>query len=563
MSERDSFEVLVSDLSPEERKDMLERMQGYGGYSGEESLTPLPAEDIGVSFDAQLKNESLFLRIWIFIKSLISNRPVEKVFNEHRVNTIFRTIDRRFPDLIDLKRRLLLSTFFNRLSELKKSADFFKPYCSPLDGDLESFYVHLGTLAMPQLAEQMNREVDPYSMPVEQGARPEMRVSLLRRMDEVMESIPAEQKNIMYACAKAADWLVQFTRLPFNRFLSDFSSAGEDRYEAAFKIVAEDLKIFSKVLCNGLPIPEEVFEALFIFRSGKEDANRKKDAAAAEEFIALAHEQLGRMHTFLATVPMRGITCVVRGDSYYQPEALAGSEDWFIKYKSGWKVLFDQKWENWLNDCKKEVVRQSLMRNFNLEHFPMLPNRPWMEAWGGLHFRYELTAGFLCWYFRNQFSTFELTLKQVMTEGDFMKKENRQEFVDSFNAYMQVSMGLNAIQQSLMPNGETGSMIASLDRNHSLQAVQKSEQLLRIMESDFGHLLMVFGETSRKMDLLMEGILGISSDSRYDSLANYNTMQGAANPIFKKQLREAHLSMRYAYNLVKDLEPIDVPDIAK
>ena len=193
----------------------------------------------------------------------------------------------------------------------------------------------------------------------------------------------------------------------------------------------------------------------------------------------------------------------------------------------------------------------------------MLPNRPWMEAWGGLHFRYELTAGFLCWYFRNQFSTFELTLKQVMTEGDFMKKENRQEFVDSFNAYMQVSMGLNAIQQSLMPNGETGSMIASLDRNHSLQAVQKSEQLLRIMESDFGHLLMVFGETSRKMDLLMEGILGISSDSRYDSLANYNTMQGAANPIFKKQLREAHLSMRNAYNLVKDLEPIDVPDIAK
>ncbi len=563
MPERDSFELLVSDLSPEERKEMLQRMQGYVGNPEEESLTAPAVEDIGVSIDAKLKNESLFLRLWLWFKSLISNKPVEKVFNDYRVNGIFRMIDRRYPNLVDLRRKKVLSLFFTKLSDLKKSADFFRPYCAPLEGDLESFYVTLGSLAMPQTAEQMSREVDPYAMPVEQGARPEMRITLLRRMDEVMESLPAEQKNVMYACAKEVEWLMHFVRLPFNRFLSQFSSAGEDRYEASFKIIADDLTLLSKVLCNGGSIPEEVFEALFLFRSGKEDSNREKDTAAAEQFIALAHEQLSRMHSFIATVPVRAITCLARDDSYFKPDLLPGAEDWFIKYKSGWKVLFDQKWENWLNDCKKEVVRQSLMKNFGLERFPLLPSRPWMEAWGGLHFRYELTAGFLCWFFRNRFPSYELALKLIITEGDFIKKENRQDFSDAFNAYMQVSMGLNTMQQSFEPSGELGTMIATLDRNHSLQAVQKCEQLLRSAESDFNHLLMEFGEASRKMDLLLEGILGISTDSRYDSIANYNTLQGAGNPLFKKQLREAHLSLRSAQSLIKELEPVDAPKLAK
>ena len=558
MSERDSFEQLVSDLSPEERREMLEKMQGYVGNPDEESLVPEPAEEATISFDAQLKNESLFLRLWLWLKSLFSNTSVEALFNEHRIATIFRAVERRSPNLVDLRHKMLLSFFYTKLTELKKCADFFKPYCTVVDGRIESFYVNLGSLAMPQVASQMSSEVDPYSIPVEQGARPEMRVTLLRHMDDVMVNIPSEQKTIMYDCAKALDWLVHFVRLPYNRFLSQFSSEGDDKYEASFRLVADDVKLFSKVLCNGVLIPNEVLEALYIFKHSIDGGRRKKNTEAASQFIAEAHDHLSMMHLFVTTVPMRAISCIVRGDSYYQPESLSGVEDWFVKFKMGWKTLFDQKWEAWLVDCKKEEIRQNLQKHFDLDRFPLLPDRPWADSWTKLHFRYELSAGFLCWYFRSEFSNYELILKTLMTEGDFIKKENRLEFTESFNEYVQVSIGLTTLQQTTEPNGEIGAMIAKLEHEHSIHAVQKCEQLLRSMESDFAHLVIVFGEASRKMKFLMDGILGLTSDSRYDSISNLGTIKGAGNAEFKKSLYGIHTSLQNAFSMIKELEPVDM-----
>lgn len=543
---------------------MLEKMQGYVGNPDEESLVPEPAEEVSISFDAQLKNESLFLRLWLWLKSLFSNASVEALFNEHRISTIFRAVERRSPNLVDLRHKQLLSFFYTKLTELKKCADFFKPYCTVVDGRIESFYVILGSLAMPQVASQMSSEVDPYSIPVAQGARPEMRVTLLRHMDDVMANIPSEQKSIMYNCAKALDWLVHFVRLPFNRLLSQFSSEGGDaNYEASFRLVVDDMKLFSKVLCNGVLIPNEVLEALYIFKHSIDGRKRNKNTEAASQFIAEAHDHLSMMHLFVSTVPMRAITCIVRGDSYYQPESLSGVEDWFVKFKMGWKTLFDQKWESWLVDCKKEEIRQNLQKHFGLDSFPLLPDRPWADSWTKLHFHYELSAGFLCWYFRSEFSNYELILKTVMTEGDFIKKENRLEFTESFNEYVQVSIGLTTLQQTTEPNGEVGAMIAKLEHEHSIHAVQKCEQLLRSMESDFAHLVIVFGEASRKMKFLMDGILGLTSDSRYDSISNLGTIKGAGNAEFRKNLQGIHTSLQNAFNMLKELEPVDMTPTAR
>ena len=562
MSEVDSFERLVSDLSPEEREEMLEKMQGYVGNPEEESLSPSPIEDMGILFDAQLKNESLFLRLWLWIKSLFTSVPVESLFNDYRIQSIYRSVERRSPNLVDLKHRKILSLFFTKITELKKCADFFKAYCAAADLDMESFYVNLGSLAMAQVEKQMSETVDPYIMPVAQGSRSEMRVTLLRRMDELLAAIPPEQKNVMYSCARATEWLIQFVRLPYNRFLSQFSSLEGNSFSVPFNLIADDIKQFAKVLCNGCSIPNEVLETMYLVQRGREGGRRNKDFEEASQFIAEAHEQLSLMHHFVTTVPMRAISCLVRNDSYFLPENLPGAEDWFIKYKMGWKKLFDQKWEAWLIDCKKEAVRQSLQKDFGLDAFPLLPERPWEDCWGRLRFRYELTAGFLSWFFREKFSSYELILKTVLTEGDFLRKENRLELTESLNNYVQVSIGLNSMAQMICPSGELGMQIAKLEHDHTLPAVQRCEQVMHSMESDFGHYLVTFGDASRKMILLLEGILGVSTDTRYDSLTNLNLIQGAGNAAFKRQLQEIYLSLRDAFSMIKELEPVDMPPAA-
>ena len=564
MAEKNSFDQLVSGLSSDERKEMLQKMQGAGGDPEQESLAPIDlGGDESISFEVQLKNESIFFRLWLWIKSLITNTPSETLFNDYKVAEIARNIERAAPDVIDYKRKLLVSTFFNRLTDLKKCADFFKPYCSLIDNEGD-FYVFLGTLGMPQIAEQMSNDVDPYSIPLEQGAKPEQRVTLLRRMDDVMANIPTDQKATMYACARGSEWLAQFVKLPFNRFLAQFSSVVEGEYTCSFKNAETEITEFARVLCNGLNIPKEVLESLYLYY--QENGHKKTEATAtdsAEEFIERAHNQLSMMHGFLTAVPMRSVGRVVRGDVRWSPDNFTGAEDWFVKYKMGWKKLFDQKWEARSNDCKKEILRQSLKKYFDRDKFPLLPDRPWASFWGDLHFRYELTGGFLCWYFREQFPTHELTLKTVMTEGNFMQKDNRTEFTEAFNEYVQVSIGLETVRRNCESGGEVGALFKKLENERTLQSQQKAEQTMHSCESDIGHLLYKFGEASRRMTLVMAGICGVSSDSRYDSLTNMDELGGKENALFRKRLQIARDSLDHAFEIVKELEPIDTPSMSR
>lgn len=565
MAEKNSFDQLVSGLSADERKQMLEKMQGAGGDPEQESLAPVDViADEGISFEEQLKNESIFFRLWLWIKSLITNTPTETLFNDHQVGVIARNVERAAPDVIDFKRKVLATTFFNRLSELKKAADFFKPYCSLLDKEGD-FYVFLGTLGMPQVAEQMANEVDPYSLPLDRGAKPDQRVTLLRRMDEVMANIPSDQKAMMYACARASEWLSHLTKLPFNKFLSQFNSMVEGEYTCAFKSARDEINEFARVLCNGLSVPKEVLESLYLYY--QEKGGSRSDGGAmqdsAESFIEKAHAQLAMMHMFITSVPMRSVGRVVHNNVRWFPDQFTGAEDWFVKYKMGWKKLFDQKWEAWSNDCKKEVLRQSLKRYFDKDKFPLLPDRPWANFWSGLHFRYELTGGFLCWFFREQFPSHELTLKTVMTEGDFMQKDNRTEFTEAFNEFVQVSIGLETVRRNCESGGEVGALFKKLEHEHTLQGQQKAEQTMHSCESDIGHLLYKFGEASRRMNMVLAGLVGVSEDSRYDSLVNIDEIGGKDNALFRKRLQVAKDALEHAFEIVKELEPIDTPSMSK
>lgn len=563
MSEKNSFDQLVSTLSSAERKEMLERMQVQGGNPDEESLESVDtASDSSVSFETEYRNISFFFRFWLWLKSIFTNTSVETLFNDYKVGVIARNIEHISPGLIDYRRKSLLTSFFNKLNDLKRCADFFKPYCALIDDDGD-FYVFLGTLGMPQIAQQMSNEVDPYSIPLDKGPRPDQRISLLRRMDEVMANIPSDQKTVMYSCARASEWLLQFVRLPINHLLSLFDPLTEHDYTCHFSVAQADLGILAQVLCNGLSIPNEVLESLYLYYQERGRGRNDSSKEAAEKFMEAAHFHLSMMHTFVTSVPFRSLCCVANRNAQWTPENFKGAEDWFVKYKMGWKKLFDMKWEAWTNDCRKESLRQILQRTFGLNTFPHLPSRPWITSWANLRFRYELTGGFLCWFFREAFPVHEIVLKTVMTEGAFIQKENNIEFTETFNEFLQVSIGLDTVNRNCAPDSELDVTIKKLEKEHTLLGQEKAEKLLRGVEADFAHLIVKFGDASRKMNLLMTGIVGLSMDPRYDSLSNMGEIQGRNNARFRKQLQDAKDAIDCAFNLVKELEPVDTPSLTR
>ncbi|WP_303922192.1 DUF5312 family protein [Treponema berlinense] len=567
--ERNSFDALVSGLSETERVTMLEKMKAAGADNSSlavsdssESAPPVPVEE-------QIKQEPFLFRVFLWIKSIFANTSMQVLYNEHRIAQIARSVEKNSPNLMDSKRNMLMSGFYDKLVELKLSADFFRPYMLLSEADENSFLVFLGSLIMSDIEEQMNESVDPYSLPFENGQKPEQRMNLLRRMDEILNSIPTARRNYMYEAVRSYEWLKQFSKLPFERFISLFSTVVEKNYSCAFSTLENEVSVFAKILCNGVKIYEEVLEALYLFSrkgtSGRSLDSMDEVAEKAADFMEKSKSQISMMRMFINTVPLKSIARIIYSDAAWVPENFTGGEDWYVRYKNHWRRLFEEKWKSWGIDCKKEQLKQGLERNFGLENFPLLPERPWALLWGGMPFRYELTAGFLNWYMKEKFPEYELPLKTIMLEGDFIKKENRAEFNDSFNKLIQVSVDLQTLNRVLSSGGEYGMIFNKLHNENlrSLQAHSKIESIIRGVESDVRSMILSFCDACRTLENCFTGIFLEKTDSRYDALTNLARLGGKNNDIFVKKLEEARRSISDCYALIRELEPIDTPSLAK
>lgn len=563
-----SFDRLVSGLTSSERQAMLEKMKSVTADPDRESLQPVDPGVGGVPISIQLHDESIIFRFFLWLRSLFTNTKVEELFNEHKVAQIARRLEREYPGLLDSRRGYFLSTFYDKLCELKKCAMFFRPYTDLIEESPGEFSVFLGSIILPEIAQAMENDVDPYKNPLEQGPRPELRATLLRRMEGIIDSLDGTQKAAMYNASRALYWLSAFSRLPFDRVIHSFSNLSGSGNKCAFGQLSNEFSIFARVLGGGTKIPEELLDAAYMFSANKISRSPNPDFDnddGSTEFIQQAHAMLGMMHMFITTVPFNSLGCVVYNDCQWQSDELGGGEDWLSIFKSGWKSLFDQKWESWIQDCKVEVIRKSLGKVFNIQSFPKLPSRPWAKLWGAVKFHYELTAGFLAWYFREVFPSQEVVLKTVMVEGDFAKKDNREEYSEAFNGLVQTSILLSDLRRRLADNGDLGTGFSKIshEKLRTITGKGKADNLMREAETSMADIVFCFGEASRKLDLVLKGVLNESTDMRYDTLTNLYKIQPGANQAFRDKLRAARDSVMNALSLVKELESIDSPQAAK
>jgi len=568
MENGNSFDNLVSSISKEERKSMLDKMHSSAPAYDGDVFTPIEeiTQDTDIPLSEQLKRESFFTRLFFWIKSIFTNTSTEILFNEEKISNMAKNLQRNFPGLIDAKRGLLLPLLYDKLIELKKSADFFKPYITSIEQDDGAFYVFLGSIIMPEVAEDMNSNADPYSNPISTEVRLDLRVELLHHMDDILQNIPADCKKNMYEAVKSIEWLRQFVKLPFFRFTNLFSEVTDSIHSCRFSQIENEIGIFAKLLCNGFILSESVVEALYLFtvrNSRRFSENHDDDDRCAIDFMTKARAHMAVLHMFMSSVPMHSISCIVYGDSQWQPDRFSGGEDWFVKFKTYWKKIFEQKWDAWVHDCKKEGLKEELNSYFELESYPVLPYRPWTKLWNGVKFRYELTSGFLFWYFMEKFpKSYELTLKNVMVEGMFKKKDNQTAFTDMFNELVQIALSLSKFNDRLKPTGDVG---MTFDKIHSekqlrtLQEQSKVEQLIKDIETDMQTIIYRFGDAVRSISMILAGILGTKKDARFDSLSNLSRIQGHSNVEFIKTLNESQQSLEHALNLVKELESIDSP----
>ncbi|MBO6218035.1 MAG: hypothetical protein J6N81_00470 [Treponema sp.] len=563
MEKQDSFERMATGISDEERQQILDKMHD----SVTNDAAPLhPAEekldDTNEPFEIKIKNESVFLRFFIWIKSILSNTTQNAIYNEYKLYEICRNIEKNFPGIINSKNELFLSPFYDRLTELKSCAAFFKPYLTSIAEENEGmFYVFLSTIILPEVTADIETNVDPYSIPISPDIRPDLRSSLLRKLEEIFDSIPSDDKSRMYEAAKASEWLRQFVRLPFARFLAQFTSSNENGFTCQFNQVESEVDSFARILCSSLSIPDEFLESLYLFavRNAKH-VSEEENGRDAGDFLGKAHSSLGLLQMFMSSVPIRSIGCIVHRDYQWKTALYSAGEDWFVKYKNAWKRIFDQKWTAWEADCKREALLSRLKLHFDIDFFPKFPESPWEDLWdGGVRFTYEATLGFLNWFMREKFSICELDLKTLLVQGSFNKKENHDTLSESFNNMIQLSISFQELTRRLSIHGETGAMFNKIheDKSRTLQAQSKVDQMMRSLESDVSTLIHRFGDSARSILKILYGVLGLSKDTRFDTVKNLNSMKDKNNEPFVKKIELSKNLIENALNIVIELESLD------
>lgn len=561
-----TFDRLVSSISDSERKILLDKMHSLAGDPTTQELHSENREDNAemISLEDKLKEESIFYRFFLWLRSIFTNTSKENVYNQVQIQALFRKVDHSFPGLIDYKNGYLLSIFYQKLGELKLAIEFFRPYLELAYENPGAFYVFLGSLICPEVTMEMNAQVDPYSLPLSREVTGELRSSFLRKMEEILKSIPSNKRSYMYSCVTSIEWFYQLSKLPFDRFKNSFAQGIVDSYCCKFEVCSSELSSFARILCNGSGVPEEAITSLYLFSKNSFvpiDSEATDDDGRMKEYMNKAAANISMIHMFVKTVPMRQVCRIAFNNIQWSPENFKGAEDWFVRYKEQWKKLFEQKWESWLRDKKKAMINSQMARMFQLEDFPMLPHRPWASMWEGIPFHFEYTTGFIFWFMDKKYPEAIQPLKLLLLEGVFDNKDNRQEFANTLNEIMQVSNDIQQFNDDLSGMGQVGLVFDKIAANHlrTLQAQSKIESTMLNVEATSQNIKKSFCADCRSITKIVDGALGDKNDTRYDGVSNINTLKGFGNDTFKVALKKSRDLFSAALDMIKELEPIDLP----
>lgn len=565
---RSSFDELVAGISSDERKYLLAKIN----QNREQSfplLQPLREEADNFTLDAKLSSESILYKFFLWLRSLLSKKQKIEIYNEDLIGGLARKINKNHPGIIDMPNGLILSLFFEKLKELKNSADFFKPYFAVFNENPGKFYVFMSTFIAPEIASSINSEADPYSIPFEREGTKEVRASLLKKMDEILKNIPQKSRTVMYDAVKSVSWLKRFSELPYTHFLAQFTAIISEDYTCPFTNAQTDFAAFANVLGEAKSIPNEALEALFLFPQRKGGASVELDPdteKSMRDFLSKSAASISMIQMFISTVPLLALGKVIFSDYEWQTDGSGGAEDWFVKFKDEWKIVFDERWESWLRDRKKSQLAEILQEKFGISEFPELPYRPWTKLWGGVPFRCEMTGGFLYWFANLKYDEVMGILNVLVLEGVFLNNDNRAEFSEALNRFADINHQVQLFGESLGEKGSVGSVFAKLIAEHvrTLKGQNMVNSMILNAETSVRNWESAFCDCCRTIERVLSGILDDEkSDKKYESIQNLMTIKGRENRAYRDSLQSERELLQECRKILAEIEPLDLPKVEK
>ena len=559
---RTAFDRLVAGMTSEERSSMLEKINQDSVSVVQFIETENQVPEKSLSLHLRFKEESFFYRFFLWLRGIIEKRSSEKIYNEDVIASMARRLNRDHPGIVNHRNGLLDTVFYEHLKALKSASDFFKPYFAIIDDSPGDFYVFLSSFVAPELSEKINSEADPFSLDYSAEPTNDTRAMLLKNLDNILKNIDAGSKRDMYTAVSSVNWLRQFTRLPYIHFTSQFTNLTGSNYTCPYRNAVNDYAAFAAVFTNILPVKSEVLEAMLMFSQKKDltkNAQDKDIERTVKEFLSKTNQYFASIQSFISSVPILKTGKIINADYDWLPGNIEGVEAWFPNFRSHWRKIIDVRWGDWLRERKKKNLENYLKNDFGLSEFPVLTYRPWQALWMRVPFSCELTGGFMSWFSENAYDDMIQTLNEVMMEGVFVRNENRIEYSEGLNLFVQAVSQIRELTDRLAPEGEFGALFDEFatSRLRSFQVQNQIDSMMATTEGEIKDSVRKFSKGSRMMDKCLNGIFSDEKDGVHDGLQNLGTIKGSQNRAWKDRLRKIWETLKKAQFYISELEPID------
>lgn len=559
---RDAFDKLVAGLNTEDRNIMLSKLNANKTQTVKFVNTEVYEQKEDTRLSLRLKNESVFYKFLLWLRSLFSKEKIEELYSEDLIAKIAKSVDREFPHLIHHQQNVLDSIFYERLKALKDCADFFKPYFALIEDSIGDFYVFLSSFVTPQIADEINSKADPFTLPFSKVPSNEVKKDLVIKMDKVLKDMAPTTKNSLYAAISSTNWLMQFTKLPFLHFLSQFTNISGDAYTCPYSNARNDFIHFAKVFTNVLTVENNVLEAIFLFSQRKnitDNAQEKDIDKAVNEFLSKTNMHFSTIQMFISGVPIVKLGKIINRDVTWSPENMEGAEAWFPSFRNQWHKIIDIRWNDWQRERKKSMLSDDLKNDFMLDGFPVMQYKPWELLWTRVPFSCELTGGFLSWFALEKFPKIIPDLNTLMMEGVFVNNENRNEYSEALSEFIACNNQMQDLLHRLSEEGEYGQKFIEFSESkvRSFQTQNQIDSMMSTTESEIRDVLKRFCKTCRTIELIFHGIFDDEKDGVHETLQNYSTIKGPHNRQYRENLGKIRKILKSATFYIAELEPID------
>ncbi len=553
-----TFDKLVAELSDEERRKLLEKINASASVTKTSVGLSEPGDTPAFSLEEELENVGFFKRLILVIKSFFKGISLEEALLDDRISGIKREIEVNYPGLIDFKRKLFLPLFRDYIADLKVVADFFRSILLfAFEKKRELFFAYMVNSELTGIHQTIREELSPEKIRDEMllEDKYEIKREMERKLKDILESITPDEKKRVYRKILFLYGLYRLTTIDFMQILDCFrESAGS--VGCPFKAISGKLVLLGEILFNFHGIPSaEVFQVLFIFSN--EDMLSERDANFGKEmnkFITNSLVMLEKIRNFTERIPLIQIIRYIKRDPRYTPARREAIDDWFYSFKNFW--------DRWLAASFRKFSLSEDRRNilYTLREYLDAPEINYLSNYRGEKFEFPITMGFLNTFVEYVFvKHMSRGLKILLVNGDFYKEANREVFTDSYNWLNNLDKTLEAFDSKLDKYGEIGKEIEKVESEIAPLRLKNKKIAIILSKADkeAEEIINKHIEHTTLLIKVLEGILYGEVGGEYDTISNFTEIGGRENQKIVKSWKNTLSLLDRAVILVKDSHNIE------